>query len=159
MDELEPLWKALHEHHAAVAPELAGLKARSSDESWVRRRAAYNAWLKEPGAFGMIAERGGEAVGYAIVRLRRAITGWSSGERVAVLESLSVLPKKRGEGVGAALLDAVERELACRGVEELLVGVIRQNERAIRFYERRGLTPYLVYFLGRIEPAGGERSG
>ena len=34
LDELEPLWRAVQEHHAAVAPTLGGLGARSAEASW-----------------------------------------------------------------------------------------------------------------------------
>lgn len=147
LDEFEPLWKALHEHHTAVAPTVCGLRARGVDEAWARRRAAYDQWLRERGAFALVAERDEQAIGYAIVRSRKAIAGYSSGERVGVLESLAVLGEARTQGVGAALLEAVDRELTQQGVTELIVGVLPQNERALRFYERRGFSPYLTYFL------------
>ena len=63
------------------------------------------------------------------------------------LETLSVLPKERGGGVGRALLSAVDDELIARGVRLLEIGVVAANEGANRFCEREGATPYLVQWL------------
>ena len=40
-----------------------------------------------------------------------------------------------------ALLDAVDAELARRGVRDLMIGVMEGNDDARRLYERRGLVP------------------
>jgi ribosomal protein S18 acetylase RimI-like enzyme len=47
----------------------------------------------------------------------------------------------RGAGVGSALLDAVDEELAARGIIGLVIGVMEGNDGARRLYERRGLVP------------------
>ena len=49
-------------------------------------------------------------------------------------------------------MDAVERELAARGLDDLILGVLPGNVDAIRLYERRGFRPtwmYLSRFAGR----------
>ena len=43
--------------------------------------------------------------------------------------------------IGGALLDAVDAELAARGVRDLMIGVMEGNEGARRLYESRGLVP------------------
>ena len=48
---------------------------------------------------------------------------------------------RRGQGIGGALLDAVDAELAARGVDDLMIGVMEGNDGARRLYEQRGLTP------------------
>ena len=47
----------------------------------------------------------------------------------------------RGHGIGTALLDAVDAELASRGVTDLMIGVMEGNDGARRLYESRGLVP------------------
>jgi ribosomal protein S18 acetylase RimI-like enzyme len=47
----------------------------------------------------------------------------------------------RGRGVGSALLDAVDAELARRGIRDLMIGVMEGNDGARRLYERRGFVP------------------
>lgn len=150
LDDLEPLWKVLQEHHTSVAPTLGGFEARSPDEAWTRRRAKYEKWLRDPDAFVLLAERGGRPVGYALVTVGESFQGWATGERVADVETLSVLPDVRGAGVGTLLMDAVEDALAHVGIEALQLLVVAPNAEAIRFYERRGLTMASNIMLGRV---------
>jgi GNAT superfamily N-acetyltransferase len=156
IDDLEPLWAALQQHHAFVAPTLAGLPARSVQDSWRRRRAKYEAWLSEPDAFVLLAERFGQEVGYALVTVGEPYQGWGSAERVAQVETLAVLDAERGRGLGTQLMDAVERELAQAGIHELRLAVVPPNSDALRFYARRGLEPVAVTFFGRLQAAGSQ---
>jgi GNAT superfamily N-acetyltransferase len=139
LDELEPLWLALREHHGAAAPELGPLRAL--EESWAQRRAQYADWLTGPDAFVLIARRDdGRAVGYALVVLRPAggPTWTGRGLRLADVETLSVMPEARGAGLGRQLLDAVAEHARTLGVEEVELTVIAQNADARRFYAREG---------------------
>lgn len=115
------------------------------------RRRKYETALADPDAFVLIAEAAERPVGYALVSLGEGPSGWDYGERVADIETLSVLPEARGEGIGSKLMDAVERELARLGVRAFRVLVIAANADALRFYERRGLTPISQVLLGRID--------
>jgi ribosomal protein S18 acetylase RimI-like enzyme len=137
LDELEPLWLALHRHHRAVA-DLEVL--RDDALSWQRRRAWYAAMLAGGHDFALVARAGGEAVGYAFVHIRPGDDDtWPVGGHMAELVSLAVAPASRGHGVGTALMDAVDAELDLRGVADLEVAVMAGNDGARRFYERRGL--------------------
>jgi ribosomal protein S18 acetylase RimI-like enzyme len=136
LDRLEPLWSALRLHHAAVAPGFGPPRERS--DSWLRRREAYERWLQEPGTFALVAERSREPLGYAMVHMRRGSPTWPLSEPAAELETLSVLPSKRGQGIGTALLRAVQTELAANGITALSLLVVAGNDRAFRFYERHG---------------------
>jgi GNAT superfamily N-acetyltransferase len=146
--DLEPLWRSLHEHHMAIARRPPHVEGRSDAESWSRRRRSYERWLTEPGAFALIAERDGRPVGYAVVRLVEGSQSWGTGDRIAELETLALLPGARGSGIGTRLLDAVARELARQGVRDLSVAVAAGNDAALRFYERRGLVVTLHHLLG-----------
>ena len=100
IDDLEPLRKALHDHLATGAPQLADVTPfRSRNESWARR-ASHEAWLQEPEAFTLIAERESTVVGYALVATGGGGTMLATGERVASLETLSIVPPARGQGMG-----------------------------------------------------------
>ncbi|MEJ7818344.1 MAG: GNAT family N-acetyltransferase [Thermoleophilaceae bacterium] len=149
--DLQPLWAALQAHHAALAPLLVGLTARSIDESWARRRPRYDEWLAEPDAFVLIAERAGRPIGYALVRVVDGFHSFGPNERVGSVETLSVLPAARGAGAGTALMDAAERELARIGVRELKLAVVAGNDEALRFYARRGLNAVSHTLVGRID--------
>jgi GNAT superfamily N-acetyltransferase len=151
IDELQPLWESLHEHHATVAPHLEELgPVRAADQSWAVRRELYEEWLAEPDAFVLLAEVNREPIGYALVHLRGPEETWETGERIGVLETLTVLPDERGRGVGSALFERIYAELRALGVTELQVAVISKNAAALRFYERHGLLPFTVSFMGRV---------
>jgi len=84
------------------------------------------------------------------VSLGEGPSGWDLGERVADVETLSVLPEARGRGVGTRLMDAVEAELSRLGIGAVRVLVIAANEEAVHFYERRGIVPISRVLLGRV---------
>jgi ribosomal protein S18 acetylase RimI-like enzyme len=152
--DLQPLWESLSRHHAEVAPELAMLgEVRAEADSWAVRRALYEEWLRDPDAFVLIAESRGEPVGYAMIELRGPEETWATGDRVAELETLAVLPGHRGEGIGSALVERMHEELRRLGVSHFVVGVIASNADAVRFYERLGLTKFIVSYAGEVPPA------
>jgi ribosomal protein S18 acetylase RimI-like enzyme len=149
LPEIEQLWRSLHAHHRSVAqvPLLA-----DDDLSWERRSAWYRAQLEAGDAFLLVARAGAAAVGYAFVHVRPGDDDtWPVGAQMAELVSLAVAPDRRGGGVGTALLDAVDAELERRGIADLEVGVMAGNDRAIAFYERRGLRlgEVLLFRFGR----------
>jgi GNAT superfamily N-acetyltransferase len=101
----QPLWESLRRHHVAVAPQLAELRpVRAPEESWAIRRGLYEQWLAEPDAFAMVALVDDDLVGYALVSWRPPEESWVTGDRVAELETLAVLPEQRGKGTGRALM-------------------------------------------------------
>jgi ribosomal protein S18 acetylase RimI-like enzyme len=151
IDDVESLWHAMHGHHRSVAGHLAAVAPfRSDDESWVRRRAFYERLLAKPDSFFLVAERDGRLVGYAAVAVGGTEASLEVGGLVGSLESLSVLPEERGQGLGRRLMDAVFEELRRLGVEEITLAVMEGNDDAWRFYERLGLVPYLRLAIGRV---------
>lgn len=108
---------------------------------------------EESDAFVLIADCTGGAVGYAVVHMRSGEETWGTGGRVAKLETLTVLPGFRARGIGSALIERVFEELRGIGVANLGVSVIAANRRAVRFYERLGLLPFTVSYLGSVPPA------
>jgi GNAT superfamily N-acetyltransferase len=155
VDELEPLWLALHRHHREVA---AHPVVADDGASWARRQAWYLEMLTGGEDVLLIAERDARPVGYAYVHLHHGPDDtWPVDGRWGELVSLSVLPEERGGGVGTALLDAVDAELTARGVSDLQVAVMAGNADALRLYQRRGLEPAeVVLFRFGSEPDGGE---
>ena len=152
--DLQPLWESLSRHHAEVAPELAVLgEVRAEADSWAVRRDLYEEWLKDPNAFVLIAESQGDPVAYAVVQVRGPEETWATGDRVAQLETLAVLPGHRGQGIGTALVERMHEELRRLGASHYVVSVIASNADAVRFYERLGLTTFLVTYTGPVEPA------
>ena len=110
--------------------------------AWELRRAQYDEWLRDGNGFVLLAERGSEAAGYAVVHLQRGPDDtFPLGERWAEIYSLSVAPEARRAGIGSRLLDAVDARLAALGIVDVVVAAMVENEDALRLYERRGFVP------------------
>ncbi len=80
-----------------------------------------------------VAERAAEPVGFALVHR------WEGG--VAHLAVLAVHPEAAGTGIGSTLLRAVFAAAARAGLDRVQLGVVSDNPRAARLYERAGMTP------------------
>jgi RimJ/RimL family protein N-acetyltransferase len=147
---LEPVWNALQAHHAEISPDLGPeTPARAAADAWRIRRSKYEHWLEDPDTFFVIAEAGGNPVGYACVTLGMPYAGWVTGDRLAELETLSVLADQRGRGIGASLLEAAWQRLAELGVEEMAITTTATNVDAQRFYERHGFSRRFAVYYGR----------
>jgi RimJ/RimL family protein N-acetyltransferase len=147
---LEPVWNALQTHHSEITPDLGPhTPKRALPEAWRIRRSKYERWLGDPDTFFVIVEADGGPVGYAFVTIGPPYAGWATGERLAELETLSVLPEHRGEGIGATLLDAVWARLAELGVEDMAITTTVTNVDAQRFYERHGFAQRFAVYYGK----------
>lgn len=145
LDEIEPLWTDLVDHHTALPPAVT---FREASDSWPRMRELYHEILGDGGVC-LVARRNGRAVGYAVVKFEGPEQVWKTGKRLAELETLSVVEDERGGGVGTLLMDEVERELAARGVDDLIIGVEGPNDGGRRFYERRGYRFAFTWLYGK----------
>jgi len=80
---------------------------------------------------GFISEADGQAVGFARTQFHRE-------ENRLYLASLYLLPAFQGKGIGGRLLRTAEEKAVAHGLDELWVGVMDQNETALRWYLRKG---------------------
>jgi ribosomal protein S18 acetylase RimI-like enzyme len=156
LDAVEPLWNALQAHHSEITPALSErTPKRDAGDAWRLRRAKYERWLKDPDTFFVVAEADGTPVGYAFVTVGPGYASWETGERLAELETLSVLPERRGGGIGSALIDAVWDRLAQLGVEDMQITTTTTNVDSHRFYERQGFAQrFVVYYGSPPGPSG-----
>jgi ribosomal protein S18 acetylase RimI-like enzyme len=60
------------------------------------------------------------------------------------IHDLAVVPERRGQGIGKALLAAAEAEAMRRGCCKLTLEVQDDNRRARGLYERAGFTDFVV---------------
>lgn len=90
-----------------------------------------------PHAFTLLARRGDSAVGLA-----NCFLGFSTFacRPLVNLHDLAVLPQHQGQGIGAALLEAVAAEATRRGCCKVTLEVLTHNHGAQRLYERQGFT-------------------
>ena len=101
----------------------------------------------ERGAEVLLAERGGEAVGFALF-----FHNFSTflGRRGLYLEDLYVRPEHRGAGVGTALIRELARIATERGCGRLEWWCLDWNEPSIRFYRSLGAEPMDDWTVYRI---------
>jgi ribosomal protein S18 acetylase RimI-like enzyme len=153
-DNLEPLWRELYDHHSALTPHLREREI-PFERAWQTRRDLEREWLQEePQSFVLAAQAGGHYVGYAFVRVRSGdgfAVSWDTSRPLAELVTLVILPDVRGQGIGSALLDAVDFQLTQLGVQDMVIGVITTNIDAMRLYERRGAVPFITHFIHRVQ--------
>ena len=143
LDDLKPLWRDLHEHHAALAPPQA--LVRPFSESWRRQRQRYEHLFASQGAFLLLAAGGdGVPVGYALAHVGPGLSIWQTTDAVVTVETLSVAARLRGRGVGAMLLARVQDEARRRHGAEVWLSALSTNDGAVRFYERQGYVPFSV---------------
>jgi len=73
---------------------------------------------------------------------------------LAHIITLDIAAKERRRGVGTALLQKLESNLAARGVRSILLETATDNEAAVAFWQRHGYRSEAVlkrYYLGRID--------
>jgi ribosomal protein S18 acetylase RimI-like enzyme len=139
IDEIEPLWLTLKNHHGACTPDLA---IHDDTASWAMRREEYREWLAEDGAFLLVARGSdGNTLGYTLVRTHGPSPTWVQPRRYAIVQDIAVAADAQGCGLGRRLIDRVHDESDCDTVE---LAVLDANEPATRFYERLGFTPWAV---------------
>jgi ribosomal protein S18 acetylase RimI-like enzyme len=148
IDQLQPLWVAVHHAHQAAMPELA--PDVDDEETWREHRPLYVELFERPDTFLFLARMDGDLVGYALGCVAPATEGfaadtWRGGDRIGELESLSVLPDHRGEGIGTALLDKVDEEFERLGIGDVVIGALPGNTGALKLYESRGFKPTWIY--------------
>jgi ribosomal protein S18 acetylase RimI-like enzyme len=135
-------WRAAY---AGVIPDDI-LAAATSPESVALRAEA----IRRRGGTGIIIAESGEhrAIGFANFGPERGSDGRqgpapSPGDEQVrgELYAIYVLPECWSTGVGRALMDAVLAEARRAGYACISLGVLRDNPRARRFYERAGFSP------------------
>ncbi len=100
-----------------------------------------------PYAETLIAEDGGQAVGFALFFHNFSTFLAQPG---IYLEDLFVVPERRGSGVGRGLLPALARTAVERGCGRMEWAVLDWNDSAIRFYERLGAKPNADWTVYRL---------
>jgi GNAT superfamily N-acetyltransferase len=91
-------------------------------------------WFAD-GVTVLVAEQGGELVGFAVVR---ASGDEDAGPVTGELDGLYTDPSVWGQGVGHALHDTAVERLAAAGFEDATLWTAEENHRPRRIYERAG---------------------
>ncbi|OLV15974.1 GNAT family N-acetyltransferase [Deinococcus marmoris] len=86
--------------------------------------------LFAPGSGGFVAVDAGKVCGCVGFR--------PDGEGTLTLNKLATLPRHRGQGIGVALVRAVEQTAFERGFRRVLLAVSQFNLEVVPYYERLG---------------------
>jgi GNAT superfamily N-acetyltransferase len=122
---------AREEDHAAIAALAGELGYPSTPEAVAGR---WRALAADPHAAALVAERDGLVVGWMHVGVAHTL----DSDPFAEIVGLVVADRARGQGVGAALVDAAKAWARDRGLGRLRVRSNVVRERAHRFYEHQG---------------------
>ncbi|MEE1927643.1 GNAT family N-acetyltransferase [Streptomyces sp. TRM 70351] len=122
--------------------ERAADHARATEEQL--HEALFGA---HPAAFALLAEDGGEPLGFAL--WFRNFSTWT-GTHGVYLEDLYVRPSARGAGHGRALLAALAGICRERGYERFEWSVLDWNEPSIGFYRSLGAEPMSGWTVYRL---------
>jgi len=103
--------------------------------------ARYTEGFGRPGDFAVVAQEGAQAPGAAWWRYFPAeAPGYGFVDETTPEISVAVLPGRRGQGIGTALIRALGQEARDRGIGRLSLSVERDN-RAAALYMRLGFQP------------------
>lgn len=106
-------------------------------------------FLKHPRNFSVVGEDEAGIAGFAIAGVQR-----SGGQLRGRLITIDVRSGQRRQGVGSALLGALEERLREQGATAVMLEVAVDNDTAQRFYQRHGFARtgrIPGYYLGRID--------
>src|SRR5215467_6108606 len=101
-----------------------------------------------PAFQGLIAERSGQALAYALYAFDYST---DAGSRTVFLHDLFVRSASRGQGVGEALMARLMKICKAAGATSMNWLVWHTNESAIKFYERIGAHSVDTVRLMRID--------
>lgn len=136
VDRVAGLWVDL-----AAGQRAHGARIQSdANRTAVRERLAH---LAAAGDLLVARASGGEAV-VGFVAVEVAADRYDTDGDRGVVTDLYVVPERRGEGIGSALLSAGEARLADHGVDVVGLEALADNDAARRFYRRHGYDPHRV---------------
>jgi ribosomal protein S18 acetylase RimI-like enzyme len=136
IEDVTDLWVALADGQRPHGSTLLGEANRTQVREWVARSVVTGELFVARGADG-------RPVGFVSFALDHE--GYERDTVRGTVGNLFVVAERRGEGIGADLLDAAERALAAAGADIVTLEALADNDRARAFYADRG------YSLHRVE--------
>jgi len=107
--------------------------------------------LEDPDIIVLVAERGGEVIGYTYAGIE-GVDYMSLRGPAGVLHDIIVDPAHRGHGVGRMLLDATLAALQRKGAPRVVLSTAERNEPAQRLFERAGFRRTMIEMTRELGP-------
>ncbi|MGQ7792225.1 GNAT family N-acetyltransferase [Faunimonas sp. B44] len=119
---------AWREAYSGVIPALA------LERMIVRRAAPWWAEVAKKGNGLLVLDVGGKVAGYTTFGAART----RSRATVAEIQEFYLAPEYQGIGLGSRLFAGAVKIIRAQGYPRLVIRALADNDRATRFYERRG---------------------
>ena len=105
------------------------------DFSAERQQRGLELLLAAPAAIVMVAEEEGAVVGMATAQL---VISTAEGGLSLLIEDLVVVPTRQNQGIGTALLIALDERGCALGADRMQLLADRTNTPALHFYRQKG---------------------
>ncbi|HEU4724742.1 MAG TPA: GNAT family N-acetyltransferase [Candidatus Eisenbacteria bacterium] len=131
-DSIPEITSLLHAAYAGLAALGFRYVATYQDDDVTRRRLERG--------FPLVAEEGGRLIATVTLYPSRpdALPAWYRRPEVCYFGQFGVLPAYQKQGLGARLMDEVEKRAAARGAAEIALDTAEGAAHLIAWYERRG---------------------
>ena len=106
--------------------------------------------LADPDVIVLVAERGGEVLGYTYAAVE-GVDYMSLRGPAGVLHDIVIDPTHRGRGVGRMLLDATLTALEARGAPRVVLSTAERNEAAQRLFARAGFRRTMIEMTRELD--------
>lgn len=113
-------------------------------------REQFRAVLDRDPAYFLVADSGGQVVGYIHAAMQHAapVEVILAHEPYVEIENIYVQPDFRSQNVGGALLEQLVEIARQQGIQRLVVGTrSTQTDAILRFYRSHGFTPWSIQFF------------
>ena len=141
IDPIADLWVALAKSQRTFGSQLRAAENRETVRDWVARGVVTGELLvakaEELGTEGPI-------VGFVGFSLDHGSLDWDQTR--GTVDNLYVVPARRGEGIGSALLVAAEAALREAGAASVALEAMAANEQAQTFYQDHDYDQHRVVF-------------
>lgn len=132
LEAVEALAQQVHALHVFWEPEVYRMErplyCQARFDEAVRNRELYVAILDN------------QVAGYALIHVRSATQAGLVPRRVMLLDEFCVDETRRGQGIGTQMLEELQVLARAFGCTDLQLRVNPQNEAALAFYRKNGLT-------------------
>lgn len=145
-DRLADLWVDLAEGQRAFGSHVLAADNRTAARESLVRHAVVGEVL--------VAREDDRVLGF--VSFVPESGGFERDVDRGVVENLFVVPGRRSEGIGTALLEAAEERLADAGADLVTLEAMADNEDALRFYRQRGYAAHRIELERETDTSEGE---
>lgn len=114
--------------------DLEGMLSFSDDQYTRYTREQLSAFLREPNAYGFVARKGSEIIGFAY----GYVLPLPDGRKHFYLHAIDVAQDCQAQGVGTELMRFIRAHAHDAGCQKLFLITSQQNAAACRCYEKAG---------------------